>query len=34
MDCRITDCKVAVRDGSIISVAHNHFGVEVVNEWW
>ena len=27
MDCRIIDCKVVIRDGSIISVAPNHFGI-------
>ena len=26
MDCRITDCTVALRDGSVVSVASNHFG--------
>ena len=26
MDCRIIDCKVVLRDGSLVSVAPNHFG--------
>ena len=26
MDCRITDCKVVLREGSIASVPPNHFG--------
>ena len=28
MDCRITDCKVVVRGGSLVSVPLNHFGLE------
>ena len=28
MDCRIIDCKVVIRDGSIISLALYHFGVD------
>ena len=27
MDCRITDCRVVVREGSIISVPPDHFGI-------
>ena len=27
-DCRITDCKVAFRNGSIVSVPPNHFGIK------
>ena len=27
MDCRTIDCKVVIRDGSIISLAPNHFGI-------
>ena len=26
MDCRKIDCKVVVKDGSLVSVAPNHFG--------
>ena len=26
MDCRIIDCKVVVRDGSVVSVRKEHFG--------
>ena len=26
MDCRIIDCKVVARDGSLVSVTPNHFG--------
>ena len=29
MDCRITDCRVVVREGSIVSVPPDHFGVAV-----
>ena len=27
MDCRIIDCRVAVREGSIVSVPSDHFGI-------
>ena len=27
MDCRITDCRVVVREGSIVSVPPDHFGI-------
>ena len=26
MDCRITDCKIVLKGGSIVSVPPNHFG--------
>ena len=29
MDCRITDCRVVVREGSIVSVPPDHFDVAV-----
>ena len=28
MDCRIIDCKVVIRDGSIISITPYHFGID------
>ena len=31
MDCRIVDSNIVVRDGSIVSVPPNHFGINKIN---